>query len=213
MAPMTSPLDSALGAADAALRTLFASPHATRPLPLPSEPSPGLGEAQRREAGALMRVNHVGEVCAQALYTAQAAVTRDPALRAHFRAAAHEETDHLAWTRQRLEALGARPSLLNPLWYAGAFGLGLIAGRLGGDRLSLGFVAETERQVESHLDSHLNRLPVEDTASRAVVTQMKADEARHAAEAIEAGGTELPAPFKTLMRMSARVMTTVAHRI
>ncbi len=159
-----------------------------------------------------MRVNHVGEVCAQALYTAQAAVTRDPALRAHFLEAAHEETDHLAWTRQRLDDLGARPSLLNPLWYAGAFGLGLIAGRLG-DPLSLGFVAETERQVEAHLESHLDRLPPTDHASRAVVEQMKIDEARHATQAVDAGAAELPAPAKALMRLASRVMTTVAHRI
>lgn len=159
-----------------------------------------------------MRVNHVGEVCAQALYTAQAAVTRDSVLRNHFAEAAREETDHLAWTRQRLDALGARPSLLNPLWYAGAFGLGLLAGRLG-DSWSLGFVAETEKQVEAHLDSHMSRLPIADTASRAVVEQMKKDEARHAAEAWNAGARELPAPVKGLMRLASRVMTTVAHRI
>jgi ubiquinone biosynthesis monooxygenase Coq7 len=168
--------------------------------------------AERREAGALMRVNHVGEVCAQALYTAQAAVTRDPGLRRHFEEAAREETDHLAWTRQRLDELGARPSILNPLWYAGAFGLGLVAGRLG-DPLSLGFVAETERQVEAHLDSHLDRLPSGDSASKAVVEQMKLDEARHASQAVDAGAAELPAPAKALMRVASRVMTTLAHRI
>lgn len=204
--------DSMLIAADAALRTLFAKPHAIRPLPLPSVPAPALSDADRREAGALMRVNHVGEVCAQALYTAQAAATKDPILRAHLIAASEEETDHLAWTRQRLDALGTHASRLNPLWYAGAFGLGLIAGRLG-DRVSLGFVAETEHQVEAHLDGHMSKLPAGDTASRAVVAQMKLDEARHAAEAQDAGGLELPAPVKSLMRMAARVMTTVAHRI
>ena len=209
---MTALFDPVLTAADAALRTLFARPHATRTLPAPSQVPDEMSEAERREAGALMRVNHVGEVCAQALYTAQAAVTRDPALRAHFIEAAHEETDHLAWTRQRLDDLGARPSLLNPVWYAGAFGLGLVAGRLG-DPLSLGFVAETERQVEAHLDSHLDRLPPTDSASRAVVEQMKQDEARHAAQAVDAGAAELPAPAKALMRMAARVMTTLAHRI
>lgn len=159
-----------------------------------------------------MRVNHVGEICAQALYIAQAASTHDASLRAHFEKAALEETDHLAWTRQRLDELGAKPSLLNPLWYAGAFGLGLVAGRLG-DPLSLGFVAETERQVEAHLDGHLGRLPHGDTASRAVIVQMKADEARHAAEAVDAGAVELPTPLKGLMRVAARVMTTVAYRI
>lgn len=205
-------IDPVLTAADAALRTLFARPHATRATPAPSQAPGEMSEAERREAGALMRVNHVGEVCAQALYTAQAAVTRDPALRAHFIEAAHEETDHLAWTRQRLDELGARPSILNPLWYAGAFGLGLVAGRLG-DPLSLGFVAETERQVEAHLDSHLDRLPPGDSASKAVVEQMKLDEARHASQAVDAGAAELPAPAKALMRVASRVMTTLAHRI
>ena len=209
---MNSPLDSAIAVADAALRTLFAKPHATRPTPQPDTPSGPLNDAERRDAGALMRVNHVGEVCAQALYTAQAAISRDAALRAHFSEAAREETDHLAWTVQRLEELGARPSVLNPLWYAGAFGLGLVAGRLG-DALSLGFVAETERQVEAHLDGHLDRLPAADSASRAVINQMKVDEARHASQAWSAGARELPPPAKMLMRAAARVMTTVAHRI
>lgn len=209
---MTSPLDPVLTAADAALRTLFSRPHATRPLPAPEQNQGQLSEAERRESGALMRVNHVGEVCAQALYTAQAAVTRDRRLRAQFLEAAHEETDHLAWTRQRLDDLGARPSILNPLWYAGAFGLGLVAGRLG-DPLSLGFVAETERQVESHLESHLDRLPAADLVSRAVVAQMKLDEARHATQAVDAGAAELPSPAKALMRVASRVMTTLAHRI
>ena len=209
---MTRSLDPLLTAADSALRTLFARPHASRSLPKPATPPGQLTDIERREAGALMRVNHVGEVCAQALYTAQAAVTRDPALRAQFVAAADEETDHLAWTRQRLDHLGARASLLNPFWYAGAFGLGLVAGRLG-DSLSLGFVAETERQVEAHLDGHLERLPAGDTASRAVVLQMKKDEARHAAEARSAGARELPAPARAAMRIASRVMTTLAHRI
>lgn len=205
-------IDPVLTAADAALRTLFARPHATRATPASSQAQGEMSEAERREAGALMRVNHVGEVCAQALYTAQAAVARDPALRAHFIEAAHEETDHLAWTRQRLDELGARPSILNPLWYAGAFSLGIVAGRLG-DPLSLGFVAETERQVEAHLDSHLDRLPSGDSASRAVVEQMKIDEARHASQAVDAGAAELPAPARALMRVASRVMTTLAHRI
>ena len=209
---MTLLLDPVLTATDAALRTLFARPHATRAMPAPSKAPSEMDEKERRHAGALMRVNHVGEVCAQALYTAQAAVARDPVLRAQFLDAAHEETDHLAWTRQRLDELGDRPSLLNPLWYAGAFCLGLVAGRLG-DPLSLGFVAETERQVEAHLDSHLDRLPLPDSASRAVVEQMKLDEARHAAQAVDAGAAELPPPVKALMRLASRVMTTVAHRI
>jgi ubiquinone biosynthesis monooxygenase Coq7 len=209
---MSHPLDTLLVAADSALRTLFAKPLGARSAPRPTKTPAVLNEDERREAGALMRVNHVGEICAQALYVAQAASTPDPALRVHFMEAAREETDHLAWTQQRLDALGARPSLLNPLWFAGAFGLGLIAGRLG-DPLSLGFVAETERQVEAHLDSHLGRLPAGDTESRAVVEQMKEDEARHAAEAMGAGARELPMPAKALMRAASRVMTSIAHRI
>lgn len=169
-----------------------------------------LGAQERSHAGALMRVNHVGEVCAQALYTAQALATRNPGLRAQLERAAREETDHLAWTRSRLDELGARPSLLNPLWYAGAFGLGLLAGRLG-DPVSLGFVLETERQVEAHLQGHLEQLPAGDHASRAIVAQMKDDEAAHAQQALTAGAAELPAPVKAAMRAAAKVMTTTAH--
>jgi ubiquinone biosynthesis monooxygenase Coq7 len=199
-------------AADAALKTLFASPSARRACPtLPAEKT-DLTPAERREAGALMRVNHVGEVCAQALYSAQALATKNPDLRAHFEAASQEETDHLAWTSDRLKELGARPSLLNPLWYAGAFALGLVAGRTG-DRLSLGFVVETERQVAEHLQSHLARLPQGDHASRAVVAQMRDDEARHAAEAQAEGALELPLPARQLMRAAAKVMTRTAHYI
>jgi len=205
-------MDRLLGAADSALKTLFAPPHAARRCPVLPADETRLDEHERRHAAALMRVNHVGEVCAQALYTAQALVTRDPLLRAHFERAAQEETDHLAWTAERLAELGDRPSLLNPLWYAGAFGIGLLAGRLG-DRVSLGFVVETERQVEAHLQSHLDRLPASDHASRAIVVQMKDDEAAHAAQAMQAGGIELPAPAKGLMRAAARVMTTTAHYI
>jgi 3-demethoxyubiquinol 3-hydroxylase len=200
---------------DIALRTLFAEPRATRPYPLPTtldmHPAP-LAAEDKTHAGALMRVNHVGEICAQALYTAQAFATKNATAKAHFLAAAKEETDHLAWTKTRLDELGARPSLLNPLWYAGAFGLGLIAGKLG-DAVSYGFVAETEAQVEAHLHSHLDLLPSADHASRAVVTQMQADEARHGLEAREAGAIELPAPVKTLMAAAAKVMTTTAYHI
>jgi 3-demethoxyubiquinol 3-hydroxylase len=205
-------MDQFLGAADSALRTLFAKQRASRPCPVVPGDETRLDNQERRHAAALMRVNHVGEVCAQALYTAQALVTRDPALRAHLERAAAEETDHLAWTADRLSELGDRPSLLNPLWYAGAFGLGLVAGRLG-DRVSLGFVVETERQVEAHLQSHLERLPTADHASRAIVVQMKDDEAAHAAQALHAGGIELPAPAKALMRAAAKVMTTTAHYV
>ena len=159
-----------------------------------------------------MRVNHVGEVCAQALYTAQAFATKNEALRAHFARASAEETHHLAWTEQRLGELGARASLLNPLWYGAAFGLGLLAAGLG-DRLSLGFVVETEKQVEAHLESHLGLLPANDHVSRAIVTRMKDDEARHAQDALKAGAAELPQVVTSLMRAAAKVMTTVAYRI
>jgi 3-demethoxyubiquinol 3-hydroxylase len=200
---------------DSALRTLFAEPRASRPYPLPTtldmHPVP-LDGADKAHSGALMRVNHVGEVCAQALYTAQAFATNNATAKAHFLAAAKEETDHLAWTKTRLDELGARPSLLNPLWYAGAFGLGLLAGKLG-DAVSYGFVAETEAQVEAHLHSHLEALPASDHASRAIVTQMEADEARHGLEARAAGAMELPAPVKALMAAAAKVMTTTAYRI
>jgi ubiquinone biosynthesis monooxygenase Coq7 len=210
---MPTPLDAYLSLADSALRTVFAQHHAQRPCPQGREVSETLSEQERREAGALMRVNHVGEVCAQALYTAQAWATRDPGLQNHFIQASEEETDHLAWTEQRLSELGERTSLLNPLWYAGAFGIGLLAGKLGGDRVSLGFVVETERQVEAHLQSHMNRLPAADTRSQAIVQQMKADEVRHALDAQKAGAIDLPDPVKSLMRVAAKVMTTVAHRI
>lgn len=211
---MSQSIDALLSAADRALRTIWGNPQATVPSPAASLPATEttLSPAERQEAGALMRVNHVGEVCAQALYAAQAVTTADPVLRGQLLQAAQEETDHLRWTRDRLDRLGARPSLLNPLWYAGAFGLGLVAGRLG-DAWSLGFVRETERQVEAHLDGHLSRLPAGDTASRAVVARMKADEAAHADWARQAGGRDLPAPIPSLMRAAARVMTTVAHRI
>jgi ubiquinone biosynthesis monooxygenase Coq7 len=204
-------MDRLISAADISLRTLFGTPHSSRPAPQAKAPS-RLEPQEARLSASLMRVNHVGEICAQALYTAQATATRDPQLRKHFEEAAREETDHLAWTRTRLDELGSRPSLLNPLWYAGAFALGLVAGRLG-DPVSLGFVVETERQVEAHLESHLDRLPANDLASRAIVTQMKTDEARHAQAAQSRGAMELPPPAKLLMRAAARVMTTAAHHL
>jgi ubiquinone biosynthesis monooxygenase Coq7 len=219
---MTSFTDATLIAADSALRTLFAPHRASRPTPSPraadTAPAP-LSPAERAEAAALMRVNHVGEICAQALYTSQALAARlGPGgserenLARHLEAAGQEETDHLAWCKQRLDELGSRPSLLNPLWYAGAFGIGLVAGRLG-QRVSLGFVVETERQVEAHLDSHLDRLPAHDLASRAIVAQMKDDEVRHARQAQQAGAVDLPAPVKAVMKAAAKVMTTVAARV
>jgi 3-demethoxyubiquinol 3-hydroxylase len=209
-------MDALLIAADTALRTLFATPHATLPCPAPyaagTEAAPEMSAAQKAESAALMRVNHVGEVCAQALYTAQALATKNESLKDHFKKASLEETNHLAWTRQRIDELGGRPSLLNPLWYAGAFGLGLLAGRLG-DKVSLGFVVETERQVEAHLQSHMDRLPAQDAASRAIVAHMQKDEARHALDAQASGAKELPKAVKSLMALAAGVMTTVAHRV
>ena len=209
---MSSPTDALLSAADTALRTLFAPPRATHPSPRAASPDHELTNEEKRLSAALMRVNHVGEVCAQALYTAQALTTPNPALRQHVQRACIEETDHLAWTQERLNALGSRTSLLNPLWYAGAFGIGLLAGRLG-NAVSLGFVVETERQVEAHLMSHLDRLPAGDQTSRAIVTQMAADEVNHAMDAQKAGAAELPGPVKELMRAAAKVMTTTAHYI
>jgi ubiquinone biosynthesis monooxygenase Coq7 len=211
--PTTTPADAWLSAADSALRTLLAKAHSERPSPASTVATVELTTTEQALSGALMRVNHVGEVCAQALYTAQALATKDTALQSKLRAAAQEETDHLAWTAKRLQELHARPSLLNPLWYAGAFGLGFLAGKLGGDKLSLGFVVETEAQVEAHLQSHLTRLPLADHASRAIVAKMQSDEARHGQQAQQAGAATLPAPVKHLMGLAAKVMTTVAHRV
>lgn len=207
-------LDQLLATADRALRTVASTPMATRPYPAPA---PGREDAeltaeQRAEAAALMRVNHVGEVCAQALYEAQALGTPDARLREAFAEAAREETDHLAWTGQRIAELGGRTSLLNPLWYGGAFAIGLLAARMG-DRMSLGFMAETEKQVERHLQGHLDRLPVSDEASRAVVEQMRVDEVRHGQTATMLGGVELPLPARLAMRVAARVMTATAHYV
>ena len=205
--------DALILAADSALRTLWAEPRASRPCPAPDVPPQGLNENERREAAALMRVNHVGEVCAQALYTGQALACKDRVLREKLAEASREETDHLAWTLQRLNELNDRPSLLNPLWYAGAFAIGYAAGKLGGDQVSLGFVVETEHQVEAHLNGHMEKLPAGDSASRAIVAQMKADEIAHARMAQREGAVELPTLIKGLMKAAAKVMTTVAHRI
>ncbi|MGD9944008.1 MAG: 2-polyprenyl-3-methyl-6-methoxy-1,4-benzoquinone monooxygenase [Burkholderiaceae bacterium] len=209
----SSPLDRLLAGAGRALATLSGAVPAGQPSPSAALPADGPADAaERRRSAALMRVNHVGEICAQALYEGQAATARDPVLAARFREAAREEGDHLAWTRERLRELDARPSLLNPLWYGGSLLLGALAGRAG-DRLSLGFMAETERQVERHLASHLDRLAVDDLRSRAIVTVMKDDEARHAENAMQLGGAELPPPVPQLMRAAAKVMTTTAHYI
>jgi ubiquinone biosynthesis monooxygenase Coq7 len=210
----TTPLDRLLAGAGRAMGAIAAAPGASRPTPRPTgtPATTQLTESERRLAGALMRVNHVGEVCAQALYEGQAATTSDPRLEHFFRDAAAEEGDHLAWTRERLAELGARPSLLNPVWYAGAFAFGALAGRLG-DRFSLGFMVETERQVERHLAGHLERLPEGDGASRAIVERMKADEAGHADHAQALGAAPMSEPVRAAMRLAARVMTVTAHRI
>ena len=208
-----SRVDQVLSCADNALRTLSGAYVASRSCPAADKDgADALTPEQRRLSAALMRVNHVGEVCAQALYNAQTLATDDARLHSQFEAAAREESDHLAWTRRRLQDLNDRASLLNPLWYAGAFGIGLLAGRLG-PGISLGFVAETERQVEAHLQSHLERLPATDHASRAIVQQMMEDEARHADDARAAGGVELPTPVKLAMRLAAKVMTRTAHHV
>ncbi len=204
-------LEPLLAATDHALRAVFAD-HT------PARPTPGQGsavpetEGNRRHAAGLMRVNHAGEVAAQALYHGQAAFARSAETRAMLMRAGREEADHLAWCEQRLRELGSRPSLLTPLWYAGSFAIGAAAAALG-DRVSLGFVAETERQVEGHLDSHLDRLPTDDARSRAIVEQMKADEIAHGEAAIAAGGMELPGPVRGAMRRTARVMTFTSYWI
>ena len=207
-----TPIDRLLGDAQRALETVLGAPPAQRANPAASEAEIVLEEDERRHAAGLMRINHVGEVCAQALYCGQAAVARDEATRAHLLEAAQEETDHLAWCNQRLQELDSRPSLLNPLWYAGSYAIGALAG-LRGDGWNLGFVAETERQVEAHLDRHLQRLPAADQRSRAILQVMKADEARHAANAENAGARILPQPVPLLMATASKLMKTVAYRL
>jgi len=196
---------------DRALRTLAGTASSQRPNPAADLPEETLTPEERRHAGGLMRVNHTGEVCAQALYQAQALTARDPELRGRFALAAREEEEHLAWTQERLAELGDRTSYANPLWYAGSFAVGLIAG-IGGDRVNLGFVVETERQVEEHLTDHMDRLPQADARSRAIVAAMRDDEARHGATARDAGASELPLPIRALMRATAKVMTLTAYR-
>jgi ubiquinone biosynthesis monooxygenase Coq7 len=211
--------DTFISAADRALRALLAPPAAGRPVPAPASAAArdnrgadsALSADEKRESAALMRVNHAGEVAAQALYHAQALFARDPEVRDFMLHAAREETDHLAWCEIRLKELGARPSVLNPLFYAGSFGIGAIAALLG-DKASLGFVAETERQVEGHHKSHLEQLPVEDQRSRAIVEAMCHDEAGHGQQAESAGAARLPGPVRELMRRTARVMTHTAYR-
>ncbi len=207
-----TPIDRLLIDAQNALDTVFGAPPARRANPAAMQADVVLHDAERRHAAGLMRINHVGEVCAQALYVGQAAVARDEATRAHLLEAAQEETDHLAWCAQRLDELDSRPSLLNPLWYAGSYAIGALAG-LRGDGWNLGFVVETERQVEAHLDEHLQTLPAADSRSRAILEVMKADEARHADNARAAGARVLPPPVPTLMAMASNLMKAIAYRI
>ncbi|KAB7768565.1 2-polyprenyl-3-methyl-6-methoxy-1,4-benzoquinone monooxygenase [Xanthomonas maliensis] len=211
-ARLHGPLDRLLVETQRALDTVFGNPPAERRNPAADTPDSALSPDQRRHAAGLMRINHVGEVCAQGLYFGQAAVAHDDQTRQHLLAAAQEETDHLSWCADRLRELDSRPSLFNPLWYAGSYTLGALAG-LRGDDWSLGFVVETERQVEAHLDEHLQTLPTEDQRSRAILQVMKIDEARHADHAEQAGARRLPPPIPTAMALASRLMKTVAYRL
>ena len=205
-------IDQAVIEFDKALRTVFAPARSVRPVPGEDIPDAEMSDAERAHAAALMRVNHVGEVCAQALYQGQSIMSRDPAIRDTLREASQEETEHLAWTERRIAELGGRKSLLNPIWYGGALAIGMLAGRFG-DRWNLGFLAETERQVEQHLKGHLDTLPAADQRSRAIVEQMKVDEADHADMAVRLGAHALPAPAKGVMKLAARMMTTLSYRL
>ncbi len=208
-----TPFDQLLGGLDQALRTVFGPPPgAQRPNPAAALPEADLDTAQRELAARLMRINHAGEICAQALYQGQAVTAQLPNVRDKMEQAAAEENDHLAWTAERLRELGSHTSYLNPLWYAGSFAIGATAG-LAGDKWSLGFVAETERQVVRHLDGHLERLAPADEKSRAILEQMREDEGKHATVAIESGAADLPGPIRQIMRLMSKVMTTTAYYI
>lgn len=218
-----SPIDRLIGEFDTVLRAIAGGANYSRPVPKVNSKKAlndeqvltsdlDLSPQDRTHVAGLMRVNHVGEVCAQALYQSQKLLAKTSETRALLDQAAKEEMDHMAWCEERLKELDSRPSLLNPLWYAGAFGIGLVAG-LAGDRWSLGFVAETEKQVERHLDDHLEKLPEADLRSRAIVEQMRMDEIEHGASAIAAGGQELPRPIQTLMAGISKIMTTTAYKI
>lgn len=207
-----SPLDRLIAGFERALETVAGAPQAARPSPASDLDEADMDARERRHAAGLMRINHTGEVCAQALYDGQAALARNEDTRRHLQHAAAEETDHLAWCAERLRELDSRPSLLNPLWYAGSYAIGAAAA-LAGDPVSLGFVVETERQVEAHLAEHLETLPAQDERSRAVLAQMQVDEIRHAEEAEARGGIELPFPIPPLMQLSSLVMKQVAYRL
>jgi ubiquinone biosynthesis monooxygenase Coq7 len=205
-------LDKLIIEFDKGLRTVFAPAPTVRPLPGKNLPPAEMSEAEKRVAAGLMRVNHSGEVCAQALYQGQALTARNPAAKAALEQAAQEETEHLNWCEARLKDLGSHKSYLNPVWYTGSFAIGMLAGALG-DKWNLGFLAETERQVEAHLQRHLDKLPAQDGRSRAVVEQMKTDEAQHATTAIEHGGAELPLPVRLGMKLTSKLMTKTAYWI
>jgi ubiquinone biosynthesis monooxygenase Coq7 len=208
----SNPFDHLIVGMDKALRVIAGVASASRPTPAARAADGQLDAAEQRHAAGLMRVNHVGEVCAQALYNSQARFAKSDAMKAQFAQAGREEEDHLAWTAQRLAELGSQPSLLNPLWYAGAYVMGTVAAQLG-DQRSLGFVVETERQVEEHLIGHLDKLPLQDAKSRAIVEQMRSDEAAHGKAARDMGALEAPAPVKGAMSVMAKVMTTTAYYI
>lgn len=205
-------IDRIIGELDRALRAVAGVAHAARPSPADDVPEAQLDESERKHAAALMRVNHVGEVCAQALYQGQALTARDKGMAEQLQKAAREEEDHLAWSAERIRELGGRPSLLNPLWYAGSFAFGALAGALG-DRWNLAFLAETEKQVEEHLSGHLEALPVQDRRTLVLVDAMRADEARHRQTALRLGAAELPQSVRAAMRLASKVMTTVAYRV
>ena len=205
-------IDDLITGFDRALRTLTVGSTSGRPYPAEGTESPELTAADKLHAAGLMRVNHSGEICAQALYSGQAMTSANATLRGQLDRAAREETEHLAWTERRLEELGAHTSFLNPLWYAGSFAMGALAG-LAGDSWNLGFLSETERQVEQHLNGHLDTLPEGDARSKAVVSQMRTDEAGHAQMAEDLGAARLPLPIRAVMRMTAKVMTTTAYRV
>lgn len=205
-------LDRAILAVDKLIRTLFVAAPKSPWIPGEEMPEPSLSVAEKRHAGALMRINHVGEICAQALYQGQALACRDAVIRQSLDKAAAEEVEHLAWTAQRIDELGGRASYLNPFWYVGAAAIGVVAGKCG-DAWSLGFLAETERQVGAHLDSHLTSLPEGDVKSRAIVLRMRSDEIAHAEVATALGGRVLPLPIRCLMRVSARIMTRTAYYV
>jgi ubiquinone biosynthesis monooxygenase Coq7 len=205
-------LDQFIIGFDRALRTVFAPAQTVRPVPGEALAEAELSPDERRHAAALMRINHVGEVCAQALYQGQAMISHYRSIRAALTEAAQQEEEHLAWTERRIAELGGRKSLLNPLWYAGALGMGIVAGKMG-DAWNLGFLAETERQVEAHLDSHLAKLPAADNKSWQIVEQMKQDEIAHADTAMRLGARELPLPVKLGMKVAAKVMTSTAYYV